>query len=304
MTMRIFSALFIAAVATSSAGHSQLEELRATHFRQEIEAANRGEQRLSAQELAALVRSRFDLAFGDLLHQEPRTLSNQSLSDLFEAAYLAAFYEVRSERARLVLSLFQEKQRRRIANENDASRTFRSLVASRLFVSASLFRSQHSHLQSESWPEVTDAHGDATRTWYELETTPGRTPRLVRQAAKTSNGLQIVVVAHALCHFTQYAVAAIEKDSVLRELFAQRSRWLVPPDGRLYLDEVQAWNDEHRAMPLVLAHSRDEWLEFDIWETPTFYFLRDGKVLDKVVGWPKEGRLSELRAAVAKAGME
>lgn len=41
----------------------------------------------------------------------------------------------------------------------------------------------------------------------------------------------------------------------------------------------------------------------DRWETPTFYFFRQGKVVAKVVGWPGRGRKPEVRSALKLVGL-
>ena len=43
-----------------------------------------------------------------------------------------------------------------------------------------------------------------------------------------------------------------------------------------------------------------DWPQFDSWATPVFYFMREGRVVATVTGWPKEGRARELHQAFAR----
>jgi hypothetical protein len=65
--------------------------------------------------------------------------------------------------------------------------------------------------------------------------------------------------------------------------------------------EFQRWNHEHPAMQHTIAYRNDEWPMIDWWGTPTFYFIKDGAVIAKFVGWPKEGRRAELLTALGFA---
>jgi len=73
--------------------------------------------------------------------------------------------------------------------------------------------------------------------------------------------------------------------------------------GVLYLPVLQRWNREHRDYPVALVVRQTEWTFVDYWNTPTFYFLKDGVVVEKVVGWPKAGHRDELLSASRKAGL-
>jgi hypothetical protein len=54
---------------------------------------------------------------------------------------------------------------------------------------------------------------------------------------------------------------------------------------------------------MTIAYAGDDWPEVRIWQTPTFIFLKDGKVTGKVIGWPKEGNSEALRREMLKLGL-
>ena len=112
----------------------------------------------------------------------------------------------------------------------------------------------------------------------------------------------MVVISHPLCHFSRNAMAAIEADPALSKAMA-RSLWLAPVDRKLNLEVIRQWNGEHPEHPMVIAFDRAEWPDFDSWSTPMFYFLRDGKLVSVVEGWPSEGNKEALLKAAEQIGL-
>jgi hypothetical protein len=53
---------------------------------------------------------------------------------------------------------------------------------------------------------------------------------------------------------------------------------------------------------MTTAYRQTEWPGFDIWAIPTFYFLKDGKIEAKVVGW--QGHRGAVLEAMKKIGLE
>jgi hypothetical protein len=54
---------------------------------------------------------------------------------------------------------------------------------------------------------------------------------------------------------------------------------------------------------MEFAYKREEWPMIERWETPVFYFFRDGRVVGKVIGWPVAGRKNEIRRSLRRAGL-
>lgn len=109
--------------------------------------------------------------------------------------------------------------------------------------------------------------------------------RFVRRGL--SFGKQTQIIAIGGCHFADDAMRDIDADPELQRAFAN-ARWLLPQEATGSLDRT-------RDSRLVAVYRRDEYPMTDEWSSPVFYFLRDGAVVHKVVGWPKQGRRDELR---------
>lgn len=132
-------------------------------------------------------------------------------------------------------------------------------------------------------------------------------PVLERHSADVRRDAQVIVVANPFCHFAQAAVAALDGDRELGPLLAARSTWLTPQDGFFAVDDAVAWNRAHPRLPIAFSARREDWPFVDDWSSPTFYFLRQGKLVAKVTGWPTRGpavgRRDEVRAALHQLGL-
>jgi hypothetical protein len=118
---------------------------------------------------------------------------------------------------------------------------------------------------------------------------------IARVGLDLKNGQHLVAVGHPTCHFTQNAVAAIEKDAELEALFGRYAIWVAPQDLKFSADLYREWNKIHPLATLSLVDVRANWpADIDDWSTPTFYFFSDGKLVAEVVGWPKEGNRQKL----------
>ena len=131
--------------------------------------------------------------------------------------------------------------------------------------------------------------------------TPGARKReLVRFRFNIRTPAQVVVLASTGCHFSRNAARDIEADPQLRMLFRDYAQWVAPPDEVTAFDAVQDWNQAHPTLRLGIAYDNATLPMVDRFETPTFYFLSHGTVVDKVVGWPDEGNLEAIRRGLRK----
>ncbi|MGN2245255.1 hypothetical protein ACFWZ3_01055 [Frateuria sp. GZRR35] len=126
---------------------------------------------------------------------------------------------------------------------------------------------------------------------------------LWRQPFHLDADAQVVVLGSTGCHFSEAAARSIGADPLLRELFSKHAQWVAPAHDIVAFDALVAWNRAHPAQPLVVLHE-DAGLPFvSRFATPTFYFLRQGRVVDTVVGWPGDAQRAALRAGLQKIGL-
>ena len=219
---------------------------------------------------------------------------------IFRAASADFLYSVSSvSLADMQLDL-TELRRRGIARNDDDEKVYSALVESRLFDGARAFAKLHRLASVEAVPDVVENAGRKRPTVL-LVTEGGK--KLVRRAVDIEHGRLIVVISSPLCHFCQRAIRSIESDAVLRPLIRNHALWIVPPDQSTPFATVARWNRLHPSEQMSYVYRREEWPMVERWETPVFYFLKDGRVVSTVRGWPDAGRKAELRRSLRLVGL-
>jgi hypothetical protein len=224
---------------------------------------------------------------------------NEDLALLFQAAYVAFFYSISPGPLDDMQLDLAELHRRRIAHAADDAKVYASLIEIRYFGQARAFARLHPRVAIDPVPVIAD---DTTREGPTALLVHAGGSRLERRLVELKSG-RIVVVSSPLCHFSQRAVRSIESDASLRPLFHDHAVWVVPPDQSTPFTIVAKWNHFHPHESMAVAYRREEWPMIDLWETPVFYFLRDGRVVSKVVGWPLAGRKAEIKRSLKLAGL-
>lgn len=233
-------------------------------------------------------------------------IDNAELAMLYQAAETATFYSNLNKYLRdtaLDLGALEDRNNATVKYNKEM---FHTLVRLRLFSQAKAFHIRHPNMPVEALPVLHDDVGEAVHGPTVLKVDPDQAI-LTRQPAKLDRNAQIVVVTHPLCHFAKYGMRDLNHGSQLMRVFKRHAIWLAPQDGRLYVKTFQQWNREHPDEQIVMAWKGSEWPKINksitSWATPTFYFFKDGKLVTKVVGWPKQGNLKALTAATRKIGL-
>jgi len=131
--------------------------------------------------------------------------------------------------------------------------------------------------------------------------TPGtRTRELVRFRLNIRAPAQVIVLASTGCHFSANAARDIEADPLLRDVLREYGQWVAPPDEVTAFDAVREWNQAHPALRLGIAYDNATLPMVERVETPVFYFLDHGTVVDTVVGWPPGGNLDAIRRGLRR----
>lgn len=231
------------------------------------------------------------------------SLDTADLRLFYEAAYEATFYTNDSAYLDDLRRDLDELERRKVATPLEASMMYRSLVALRRFDAARAFRMGHPRIDAEPLPTIARSLRVRQGAQPNVLTVSVDGSMLTLGSARIPAPAGIVVVAHPLCHFTRNAVGAIESDPVLHALFKRHSLWIAPQDGHLELQAFRTWNALHPDEAMAIAYRQSDWPSIDGWDTPTFYFFRNGRVAAKVVGWPAEGHRDALLTAARNIGL-
>ena len=229
-------------------------------------------------------------------------LSDRDVEFLFRAATTLAFH-VTSQPSYLadMRSDFAELARRHRVDRPHASNLYEMLLTSHHADEARALLAAQPLIERNPAPVMHTAsriRDGQPSLWI---ATPGTRKReLVRFRFNIRAPAQVVVLASTGCHFSRNAARDIEADPLLRELFRDHAQWVTPPDEITAFDAVQDWNQTHPALRLGIAYDDATLPMVERFETPTFYFLSHGAVVDKVVGWPDEGNLEAIRRGLRK----
>ncbi|MDN5781325.1 MAG: hypothetical protein L0H23_04775 [Luteimonas sp.] len=275
----------------STIGH-QLEEMRALDGR----LSGRGADAERFRRLAEFYRARFSgLQAPDIR----AAMSDEDLRALTLAAQLAVFYHHDDDILDDAMADLRMLEDRGAARPGDIHATYALLVAGRRFEQARHFLAAHPDLDEPEPPRLlglrADVSGAAEMRVGEVEGT------LVWAPVDLTQLPRILVIGHPSCHFTQDAAHAIEADPALRNLFAAHAKWLAPQDTGTDFTVFRRWNTEHPDLPITIAYRAAGFPMIDHWATPTFYFVDHGRVVSKVIGWPRGGRREEILAAYREA---
>ena len=198
--------------------------------------------------------------------------------------------------------VLRELARRGLATDRDFLDHYRGLVHARRFEEAAALQRAHPVDGMEQLPALTglEAGVDGVPTVMRVDPESGR---LQRRAVDLARGTQIVAIVHPGCGFSQRALEAISGDAELSALFEGRSHFVAPPSGRIEFDRFRDWNRAHPGAEIALAYHVDEWPITAMSSTPVFHFFLDGKLVESVSSWPKEGNRAALLAASRRAGL-
>jgi hypothetical protein len=227
-------------------------------------------------------------------------LKNVELDQLFGALTFAALYTGEASYVPQMRQTLEEIERREIMSPNQILAMHKAYILSRDFNAAQELSARHQHHDMDRIPTFTSVvRSDYTGpTAWAVE----NGQHLVRKQVQAATG--VLVIAHPGCRVSRNAVRAILDSPTATQIFAKTAVWLVPHAAELPLQMIRDWNENHSDIgALMIPHSRDEWPQVDYWGTPAFYFLRDGIVVEKVIGWPEERQIDELLHAASSADL-
>ncbi|MGH8194651.1 MAG: hypothetical protein ACREQ8_09660 [Woeseiaceae bacterium] len=223
------------------------------------------------------------------------------LAELFHTTFTYLLDACRKPEERKLESVFGRLVEKGWADADILEDMHRYLLTFRLFDEARAFRREHPDQGLPAPPPIVP-----------LSSTPADNARTVlrfinhgfaleRQAIDLRSTATVLVIGHPQCHFSQDAVAAIAADPELSRAMSAAAIWLADPFTSLTDGVIEGWNREHPAYAYRYVEYQSDWPEVNYWGTPTFYFMKDGRLIKKVVGWPNDS--AEERKEALRAGL-
>lgn len=281
--------------ALSSQTEQDLQRLR--QFA-DAEATRRAAASVTATGIGApALLGRYQQLFGNRLN--PATLSNEpsgNLVALFDAAGLAANDNPASSAVDDMLQLHHELTARGI----DTRRTLDdamlyALLAARRFANAQAFAAVRPDLADVTIPQVVDSLGPAFagRSAFAYD---AKHNTLTRVAMPSRSGTELVMVVGAGCHHSANALQALQADPELQRRLQQVHLVLVTaPNAPIDTHLISEWNGVNPSMAIHAPYSAAQWESIDVTGIPSFYLLRNGKVVDRRTGWSDTGKADLLK---------
>lgn len=275
----------------------------ADSLRQKLEAMRRLDDQIAdVGEKAPRLEEMLAAMLQPLGETGPAGLNDAELRDLYDAAYLAAFYSRTPSSAEAMQRALQELERRKIAPATATDDLVAVLVAARLFAQAQAYYAAHRGGITQAPPAFEDLTPLTARPTYLAVSADGAS--LQRREFHWSDGPQVLVIGAPDCHFSRLATQAIEDDAPLAALMRQYASWMLPQQIVRDMRAIATWNQQHPLARLGLIYRSTEWSFLQSPATPTFYFFRDGKLVESFSGWPGAQQKQRVRSALRAIGID
>jgi hypothetical protein len=257
---------------------------------------------VDAATLATRVAEQFDALAEAYTPEMLQRLDHRHLTMLWNAASWSAMLAEGTRYVESMEAVLAEIMRRDPGNPpvQLLHQLRNALLAARRFEDAGRLPQRYPGIEWSRSPEFVDPFADGqapVRSAWRLSEDNGS---LVRQEIGLE-GVRLLVSASFNCGFSRNAAEDIARDQVLGPVFEREALWLMLPPGHESIDNAMAWNRRTPRAPARLMYSQEEWSMFPDWQTPVFHVLRDGRVVETVVGWPRgEGSTREPLIAMLR----
>ncbi|UJB17266.1 MULTISPECIES: hypothetical protein [Lysobacter] len=235
-------------------------------------------------------------------NEQGRPTAAWSSSDLklgFRAASQVAFYSLDDryleDMARYLTLLEANKQ----ASTAEYGAMYGALVQARRLDLAKTMYLEHGNAEMEPLPHQ-DERPSSENKAREWSVDSEGSLTLHSHQPKAA---EIIIVSHPSCGFTRRAVQDLDAAFGKSSPFFLSTHWLTPQDRRFQVDSLRKWNGQHSNARMFIVYKQREWSQFDSWDTPTFYFLKNGKLKQKIVGWPNKEQVGKIMKAARKIGL-
>ena len=228
-----------------------------------------------------------------------KRLNDKDLGALFDITDKVAFYSESGDVAKDMEGPFLEISNRRLAMKQRVTDFHYVCLLTRRFDAASTL--------VKKYPEAHLLHPPLIRKSVHF----AKTERVfsiadgVRSVSieklSWKKGPRIIMLSSPTCNPSNQAISDIESDPSLKLLFEAHALLIHSSHDIAELPEIVAWKQKHPSLRNYIAYSSADWPQFKKWGTPTFYFIKDGKILSSFGGW--KDPVSESKAALVR-GME
>ena len=204
-----------------------------------------------------------------------RALSDRDVEFLFRSATLAFKFKHQPAYLDDMRDNASELQRRHLVDRPHANDLYDALILTGKSGDARSLQRRYRVIERGDAPTMKDAgriEGGQASLWLVSDEQGKR--EFVRTPLHLRARAQVIVLPSTGCHFAKRAAPANELTQ---------------------FDAIKTWNQHYPSNRLGVIHNNTELPMVKRIETPTFYFLDHGRVVDTVAGWPDGGNLEAIR---------
>lgn len=120
------------------------------------------------------------------------------------------------------------------------------------------------------------------------------------------HGFALVGVVHTGCAFSREAMTYVEMHAAEFEpLFPDTVIWVASQGVTPIISYLERWNTEAKLIKVHVAWKDADWpQDVDLRRTPGFYLLKDGAVVDSVIGWPSDDTGQALKQMLRRVAVD
>jgi len=254
-------------------------QARFVKISREVSAAGRKHDEAAISKLSSSIKVE------DLSPERIGKYSDEAINALYDALLKISFYLPDEEDCVLRMeSVFSEKARRRKCGGDDVERMFDAFVMSGLFNKAGALRQRFPDKSLPEVPEIVGRDNSGSTGWHVYRISEhGKKAEL---QSLPENGQAIIMVMRPGCEFSEMAAEEIFADQELGPIFRAKGVMLTrkfDPAG------VEAIKEYFNFDAVYIARRSSDFSGLSLLGiSPTFYFIKEGKILDKFGGWSNE----------------
>ncbi len=243
-----------------------------------------GKDLLDGPQHAAALEAAYAAQGGRLTPERARALRDEDLAPAFQALATLVFYAPKRTHAEDSLVLLRELEVRGLRTEAQVREAHEGLLRARLLAEARDLQARSAALKLEGVPPIAGEGMEPQPFSVLALSEDGRSYAV--ESLPLEQGPRVVVLSSPHCGFSQKALDALQGDAGLKAAFERSASFVVPPQGSLEPAPFAAWRARHPWLRPKLIYRPEDWEGKGLsGATPTFYFLKDGRLEKKVNSW-------------------
>jgi hypothetical protein len=219
--------------------------------------------------------------------------NNELLKDLFTINSIMSFYTIKDEYLSNVEKIFKEIEKRNLEKEKLFEKTyieqvFGLYIKFGYFSKAKELQKKYPDILTEYIPEVIE-DPSVVKDKYKIYEVLDDGKILKLTSIQIEKGTKIIIFVDPYCEFAKKALSLILFDENLRKYFEENGLLIFPINTSISeISSISEWNKKNKLKWFVHSSRNDlskDWENFDITQSPNFYFLKDGKITFQINGF-------------------